>query len=39
MVIRPIRDEGPVVGGAFDSDTATGILAIARRAAGALAFQ
>jgi hypothetical protein len=34
---RPITDEGVAVGGAFDSDTATGMMPIAHRVAGVLA--
>jgi hypothetical protein len=33
----PITDEGVAVGGAFDSDTATGMMPIAHRVAGVLA--
>jgi hypothetical protein len=36
---RPITDEGVAVGGAFDSDTATGMMPAAQRVAGVLAFQ
>ena len=35
----PITDEGVAVGGAFDSDTATGMMPAAQRVAGVLAFQ
>ena len=34
---RPITDEGVAVGGAFDSDTATGMMPVAHRVAGVLA--
>jgi hypothetical protein len=33
---RPITDEGVAVGGAFDSDTATGVMPAAQRVAGVL---
>jgi hypothetical protein len=33
----PIADEGVAVGGAFDSDTATGVMPIAHRVVGVLA--
>jgi hypothetical protein len=36
---RPITDEGVAVGGAFGSDTATGMTPMAHRVAGVLAFQ
>jgi hypothetical protein len=36
-VTRPITDEGVVVGGAFDGDTASGMKPIAHRLAGVLA--
>jgi hypothetical protein len=36
-VYRPITDEGVAVGGAFDSDTATGMMPVAHRVAGVLA--
>jgi hypothetical protein len=36
--MRLITDEGVVVGGAFDSDTATGMMPVAHRVAGVLAF-
>jgi hypothetical protein len=32
----PITDEGVAVGGAFDSDTATGMMPAAQRVAGVL---
>jgi hypothetical protein len=35
----PITDEGAAVGGALDSDTATGLMPIAHRVAGVLAFR
>src|SRR5216684_2233301 len=35
---RPITDEGVAVGGAFDSDTATGLMPIAHRVAGVRSF-
>jgi hypothetical protein len=35
----PITDEGVAVGGAFGSDTATGMMPAAHRVAGVLAFQ
>ena len=38
-VIRPITDEGAAVGGAFDSDTATGMMPIADRVAGVGSFR
>lgn len=34
--LRPITDEGVAVGGAFDSDTATGMMPAAQRVAGVL---
>jgi hypothetical protein len=34
---RLITDEGVAVGGAFDSDTATGMMPVAHRVAGLLA--
>ena len=34
---RLITDEGVAVGGAFDSDTATGMMPVAHRVAGVLA--
>ena len=34
---RPITDEGVAVGGAFDSDTATGMMPVAHHLAGVLA--
>jgi hypothetical protein len=34
----PITDEGAAVGGAFDSDTATGLMPIAHRVAGMRSF-
>ncbi len=34
----PITDQGVAVGGAFDSDAATGMMAIAHRVAGVLTF-
>jgi hypothetical protein len=34
--MRPITDEGVAVGGAFDSDTATGMMPAAQRVAGVL---
>jgi len=37
--IRLITDEGVAVGGAFDSDTATGMMPVAHRVAGLLAFR
>ena len=37
--LRPITDEGVAVGGAFGSDTATGMTPMAHRVAGVLAFQ
>jgi hypothetical protein len=36
--IRPITDEGVAVGGAFDSDTATGLMPIAHLVAGVRSF-
>jgi hypothetical protein len=36
---RPITDEGLAVGGAFDSDAATGVMPAAQRVAGVLAFR
>jgi len=36
---RLITDEGVAVGGVFDSDTATGMMPVAHRAAGVLAFR
>jgi hypothetical protein len=36
---RLITDEGVAVGGAFDSDTATGMMPVAHRVAGVLAFR
>jgi hypothetical protein len=39
VVIWPITDEGVAVGGAFGSDTATGMMPAAHRVAGVLAFQ
>jgi hypothetical protein len=36
--MRPITDEGVAVGGAFDSDTATGLMPIAHRVAGVRSF-
>jgi hypothetical protein len=36
-VDAPITDEGVAVGGAFDSDTATGMMPAAQRVAGVLA--
>jgi hypothetical protein len=36
---RPITDEGVAVGGAFGSDTATGMTPMAHCVAGVLAFQ
>jgi hypothetical protein len=38
-VIWPITDEGVAVGGAFYSDTATGMMPMTHRVAGVLAFQ
>ena len=35
----PITDEGVAVGGAFDSDTASGMMPVAHRVAGLLAFR
>ena len=35
--LGPITDEGVAVGGAFDSDTATGMMPAAQRVAGVLA--
>ena len=35
-VIGPIADEGVAVGGAFDSDTVTGLMPVAHRVAGVL---
>jgi hypothetical protein len=35
-LIWPITDEGVAVGGAFDSDTATGMMPAAYRVAGVL---
>jgi hypothetical protein len=35
---RPSTDEGVAVGGAFDSDTATGLIPIAHRVAGVRSF-
>ncbi len=37
--LRLITDEGVAVGGAFDSDTATGMMPVAHRVASALAFR
>ena len=37
--LRPITDEAVAVGGAFGSDTATGMTPMAYRVAGVLAFQ
>jgi hypothetical protein len=34
-----ITDEGVAVGGAFDSDTATGMMPVSHRVAGVLAFR
>jgi hypothetical protein len=34
--LRPITDEGVAVGGAFDSDTATGMMSATQRVAGVL---
>ena len=39
QIIRLITDEGVAVGGAFDSDTATGMMPAAHRVAGVLAFR
>jgi len=36
---RLITDEGVAVAGAFDSDTATGMMPVAHRVAGVLAFR
>jgi hypothetical protein len=36
---RLITDEGVAVGGAFASDTATGMMPFAHRVAGVLAFR
>jgi hypothetical protein len=36
--MRPITDEAVAVGSAFDSDAATGLMPIAPRVAGVLAF-
>ena len=38
-LFRLITDEGVAVGGAFDSDMATGMLPVAHRVAGALESQ
>jgi hypothetical protein len=38
-VIRLITGEGVAVSGAFDSDTATGMMPVAHRVAGVLAFR
>ena len=35
----PITDEGVGVGGAFDSDTATGMIPVAHRVAGVRSFR
>jgi hypothetical protein len=35
----PIRDEGVAVGGAFDSDTATGMMPVAHRVDGVIIFR
>jgi hypothetical protein len=37
-VIGPITDEGVAAGGAFDSDTATGLMPIAHHVAGVRSF-
>jgi hypothetical protein len=37
QVTAPITDEGAAVGGAFGSDTATGMMPAAQRVAGVLA--
>ena len=38
-VVRPITNEGVAVGGAFDSDTATGMMPVAHRVAGVRSFR
>ena len=35
----PITDEGVAVGGAFDSDTAVGMMPVAHRVAGVRSFR
>ena len=39
LAMRPITDEGVAVGGAFASDTATGLIPVAHRVAGVRSFQ
>jgi uncharacterized protein YunC (DUF1805 family) len=37
--MAPITDEGVAVGGAFHSDTATGVMSVAHRVAGVRSFR